>query len=662
MRLPDLSDERWAIVTLLLVVAVFCAPMFFVDGIRQGDDFRDEDWLHDISFSFFLVEGLEDGELPLRSHLVGGGYPILGHPSDGTLSPFSLPFLALPPEGAVRLNLCLLLMIGSLGVFGVARQSLALSPAGALAAAAAFAVSGWFPSMMLTGFYVQAFYLLTPMALYLLLQGSARSAVGAGLVLLPVLLQGGPGIVAILHFLGLAVLVSDAIAAAPPAEREERAPRIALTYLGAVLAVSGLVSAVGAYLGGVAAVAVAAAVVGVTGWKVASTRWSFGRVLLLLVVLLTVGAAKVVSVVELSQRANDFFATDGGDIYPFGTPEDSERRFYEGVGSFLRHVQLPLEKETLYTLNFPHAEEYAPLALTAPVALAFVVACFLAWRRMAPWALLFLLYLALCFGPHGLGDPYRWFVYWLPGFGVIGDPYKYFNFFLVLCLALGFGVALEYARARTSHGYWLGAALLLWPVLQNSPLWLTLFAEPAEALEPASTFTQVALMPPEDMSGYNHPEMYREGFRPDPVREYFTIPAGFGVVNWYADLYLDEHAEPAWEMDGEWVKHANPEYQGEIRGDGCEVLEPRFTANTIAATVRGEGPCLVTVNQEFAPGWEGDGVEVVDEDGLLGLRIDAPGELAVRYRPRWLLASLGVSLVSLLGWVGWLGAPRRRRT
>ena len=174
--------------------------------MRQGDSFRDEDWLHDISFSFYLKEGiLTHQEFPLRTHLVGGGYPVLGHPSDGTMSPFSLPFLLLSPELAVRLNLLVLLWLGTLGVYGLARRELHLNDGPALAAAAAFAFSGWFPSFMLAGFYVQVFYLLTPLILHLLLRPGRmlRSSLLAGLLLCPVLFQAGTGLAAIAHFLAV---------------------------------------------------------------------------------------------------------------------------------------------------------------------------------------------------------------------------------------------------------------------------------------------------------------------------------------------------------------------------------------------------------------------------------------------------------------------------
>ena len=187
---------------LALAVLVFCGPMFTSDGLRQGDDYRDEDWLHDLSFSLHLKRGLRDGEFPLRSHLVGGGYPILGHPSDGTLSPFSLPFVILPIGTAVRFNLVFLLWLGALGMYALGRAQLGLSPSAAGAAALAFAFSGWFPSMMLAGFYVQAFYLLVPLALHVLLgrgSGLRRSLAAASVIVPPMgqkLVASGSSLVA----------------------------------------------------------------------------------------------------------------------------------------------------------------------------------------------------------------------------------------------------------------------------------------------------------------------------------------------------------------------------------------------------------------------------------------------------------------------------------
>ena len=665
----DLRHALWAALLLSVAVLVFCAPMFASDGLRQGDDYRDEDWLHDLSFSLHLGRGLRDGEFPLRSHLVGGGYPILGHPSDGTLSPFSLPFVILPVGAAVRFNLVFLLWLGALGMYGLGRAQLGLGPWAAGAAALAFVFSGWFPSMMLAGFYVQAFYLLVPLALHLLLgRGSGlRRSLAAGLLLLPILLQGGPAIVAVLHFVGLAAVV----VAPPDPASGERDPWSATRVLALLLAGSAVVGlAHGALgLGGavvVCGVAAAAAVIQRPTWSPMALR-----VAIVVVVLVAVGAAKLASIADLTARGTDYFAVSGDAGYPFGTALDAERSFYSSPASFVGHLQRPLERVTTYDEDFPEAEEYAPLGLTLPVVLLFGLACAFAWRRMAPWALLWLLYGLLCFGPNTIGDPYRLFVWGLPGFSVLSDPYKYFNFFLLIPVALGFGMAVELAVARWGRGALVAAGLLLlWPALQNMQLWSTLFSVPADPLPAASTFHQISLEPPAGFDRFEHPEMYREFFRPDAVREFFTIPAGIGVINWYADIYSPEHPVPRYMIDAAGGRTDAPGWRGAAWADGpCTVAEPRLTANRVEIDVDVQATCTVVINQNHDRGFSSDLGTVIEEQGLLAVRLSVPGvapgahRIVLRYRPRWLLAALatsGLSLAAVLALL-LLGVPPRGR-
>ena len=652
---------------LLGVVLLFCAPMLaHPDGLVQGDGFRDEDWLHDISFSFFLKEGLlRHGEFPLRSHQVGGGYPILGHPSDGTLSPFSLPFLVLPPGAAVRLNLVLLLWLGTLGVWGLARRELGLTPVGSLLAASAFAVSGWFPSMMLAGFYVQCFYLLVPLALHVLLGpgGNLRRGLLVGLLLLPLLLQSGPALAAVLHFLLVAgVLLADRTQG--PADLESPSGSV-FSRLGWLLAVLGGVSllAPGLGLGAVLAALVAAVV-----WR---TRHALApivlRLALAVLVLGTVGAAKWVSILDVTTRGTDFFSVgdDEGKHYPWGQTGDAERSFYASLPSFLVHLHRPLARVTDYPEPFsPEAEEYAPLGLTAPVALAFLAAALAVWRRLLPWALLFALYLLVCSGPYLLVDPYRLLVWGLPGYEVISDPYKYFNFFLLIPVALGFGMAAELCAARIGRaGLGACAALLLWPVALNAPLFATLFSEPAPPPEPIEGFHQRALVPPPGAATFfEHPEMYREFYRPSAAQEFVALPSGFGVVNWYADIYLPERAVPRVLVTSGGLRSDGPGWRGEafcLRD--CVVRSAAFSPNTVTVVVENDRPARVVINQNHDPAWVASAGTIVNQDGLLA--VDVPpgvGTVTVRYRPRAVLAALAVSALSLAVVLALLRASWRR--
>ena len=89
---------------LLGLLVLFCAPMLSTpDGFLSGDSYRDNDWLTDRFFDLAARKTLlEEGAFPLRSHLIGGGYPTLGQPFDGSWAPTLLAILLFGPVlGAV---------------------------------------------------------------------------------------------------------------------------------------------------------------------------------------------------------------------------------------------------------------------------------------------------------------------------------------------------------------------------------------------------------------------------------------------------------------------------------------------------------------------------------------------------------------------------------
>ena len=144
-----------AFAALAAVTVAFGLSMFAVPGgIAGHDEFRNNDWLNCRSFDAFTRHAiLEDGQFPLRSHLFGGGFPVIAHPSDGSWAPTIIPTLLFGDVVGVKLVILAFILLGAWGVRGLARDWLGLQEPAALWAAGLFAVSGWALSMILVGFY-----------------------------------------------------------------------------------------------------------------------------------------------------------------------------------------------------------------------------------------------------------------------------------------------------------------------------------------------------------------------------------------------------------------------------------------------------------------------------------------------------------------------------
>jgi hypothetical protein len=654
----------------LALVLIFVAPTCLnPQGVLPDDEHRATDLRHDLSFHLNLKTGLADqGQFPLRTHLFGGGYPILGHPSDGTLSPASWTFLLLPIHWAVRVNLVLLLWLGAFGVFLLAREKLGLKTPWALASAAAFAFSGWLPSFLATGFYVHSYYLVVPMALYLLSarSGTVRNSLLAGFLLLLPFFQAGNGFLACVHFLAVSLLLLAA--------QESRPLRG-----GILIAIFGFVL-VSAIIGMpiVFAIPSALAFAALLFWlykTLASVRQFLRtiapyaiRLFIALIVVVAVGCGKWVPMVQLLSSGTylhgDRFLSE--TAYPHQRSDVAQgHEFYASVPAFLRYAfNSAPEKRTPDAPGEyrPNQEDYAPLGITFGILALFPFAILLARRRFGPWALLFLLYLWICLGPYGPVDAYRFLIWRLPGFSKLFDPFKYFNFFLVLPVTLGFGLAVQKLGTLGKRPLLIGAALslfLIWPLVQNASLLKTVFSEPIENVE-NEPFHQVHLLPdladlPNGLPAIRekvYENLLHERGRPLAATGLANQMRGVGTIDWYADINLPQAAVPKTYLMPDGAAIENPEYRGEAwceRG-GCSITDSDVTMNKISVTASVQAADIVVVNQNYDPRFRVEGMEVLDHKGLLAVRVESPGEkrIVFKYRPWGVIAALLISLLSLI--------------
>ena len=685
---------RRALVTALLVtgaLAAFALPMFSVpDGIASGDPYRDNDWLNCRAFDLMARQAmLEHGQFPLRSHLVGGGYPTLAHPSDGSWAPTMLAVLALGDVLGVKVNILLLLLLGCWGVFGLARQVVGLSWRGGVLAALLFGFSGWLPSMLLVGFYQQLFYLAAPAVVLLLLtsEGRLHRLLLAGLLLALVLQQGGNAFPCVVLFAAITawlVAADDSPGDAPRWQRMSAALLLLALVLPPLALAREQSSPVPVLVGwGVAAVAV---------WRVPLLRrlavtlapWAL-RLALALVVACSLGAARLAGLQYLQQHGVSYQHTD--------VCKDQQRHqhhecFYRGPLDLARGlIQRAPDRTDYRSIGGRRVEpltpEYAWLGLTIPPLLLALAGLALWRRRVAVLAALGLIFTGICLGWELPLDLHRLLTTGLPGLHHVGQPIKYYNFFILLPLVLLAAAGVEGIAARARHPWarravWIVAgALLALPFAQNRGALGQLFRQPLPrvAEQPYQQLMQVGsrqwlTLPPPELrrrvqAGGVGPLRLRESGRPLVATEYHNARRGVGVIDWYGTLLLPERSTPARYLLPDGRQLANPRYRGEAwtRSGAGQVHSVHIKPNTIELDVTLTAADVVVVNQSYLRGFVSDqgavqrvvapGQPADDKHGLLGVRLERAGRHRVQltFRPAALLSGLALSGASLLAWL-----------
>jgi hypothetical protein len=629
--------RRWTPIAVIALVALgFGIPMVLEPaGIQGGDAYRNNDWLSILVFRQWLHHSVHElGQFPLWCPFLGGGYPTVQHPSDGSLTPLAIPVLLFGDVAGVKIDLVLLVFLGGLGVYLTARDHLGLSPRGALFSAVAFQAAGWLPSMLLVGFYNLALYQLIPLIVYFAVRahGQLRFAIPAGVLF---------GFFAHVGAMGSAVL-------------------------GLFLAVLTLACSVRRRRGR------------------APVTWRPSAALgLTVLIALGVAAVKLVGVADLRERGFYMHGWAADAMPPSAEPwnepppdspvdyrsKDWSDSFYTSGAHFLAasvsHVPLePATDAQGESLN----DEYAFLGIPWTAALLFLPGLVLTWRRSLPFAIAGGTLLVLCFGPYSPLDLYRLVVWSMPPLRDISQFYKYGNFFVLLVITLASGGVFDALGDRrwVSPVSAVALASLLPFLAVHGTLTAERFRYPAPELPAADTFHQVrtAFNP----LGDSDPFLYRELTRPLTLTEYHNVGRGVGTVDWYADIYLPENAIPATLIsptDGSQAP--NPHYRGEAWLDdgGGEVLQIFIRANSVDVVLDLDRPATLVVNQNHDPRWRSDAGAVEAQAGLLAVALDQPGRQVVQLRfvPRDIHAGIAISATTLLlcGVAWWLPAVLRWR-
>ncbi len=689
---------------MLAATFIFAWPMFSSPtGIHSGDGYRDNDWLNCRVFDLMSAQSIKQwGQFPLRSHLVGGGFPTITHPSDGSWAVTLIPVLLLGDVLGVKVNILLFLLLGCWGVYRLCRGWLTLGRLPALYAAAAFSFSGWLPSMLLVGFYNQLFFFVTPAALHLIIssRGKPSRLLWAGLLLLLPLQQGGMAFLTITFFIGSYLWLSAADAQAAPQPGWARPGRgVVLLLLLLLLLLVPLTLFTKHQTWIPAFVSLYMVALGLRFSPrmrelvrcLAPWAWRMGIVM---AIALTLGAPRLMGLAYLSQQ---------GGQYQHSEIDDSEQaqeqeRYYRGPAHLLHGMLNRAPAEAKYQrqgdrLVTPLDDEYAWLGLNLSTLILAAVGVILG-RRTAVASLLLLIFSVVTMGDMLPLDFNHLLTHGVPGMDLIGQPIKYFNFFILLCVALLSGAGLHWiirhsGRARRPLQV-LTFGLLLLPMMQNREIFKELFRLPVEPPR-AGSYRQVLQvadaswlkLPARDLWGRIHAAQdedvsLREVSRPLPAMEYFNVKRGVGTIAWYGTLRTEEWAVASHFVMPTGEEVPNPRYRGEawtLSGRG-RVSAITIRPNTIDLQVELPEADTVVINQTYLDGFSASAGKVVSvhpfetdpqrPHGFLGVRLDRAGTVRVRltYKPSMIMAGLAISGLAHLAWigaVGWLFVTRRRR-
>ena len=677
--------------TLAIGLSMFAEPL----GIASSDEFRNNDWLNCRSFDVLTRRALvEDGEFPLRTHLLGGGFPVIAHPSDGSWAPTIVPVLLFGDVIGVKINILLFLLAGGWGIWLLAHRILEMGVGGSLFAALLFLVSGWLPSMLLVGFYNQLFFLVTPLVLYLLLDSPGRPdrLIAAGFLLCLVLQQGGHAFPAVCFFCGLCCWLFATT------ERDDSKGRFIPAARGVGLLLLWTAPlAIGRGMGAAWPVALgwALAVAWMAGTGAGRTLskklWPWGlRFGLVLTVACSLGAARLIGLGLLSDDGQYEHSLQRQDALWFPDrdgPPQPEERFYDSLPDFLSAAmdRVPETMEYRFTWGRegdPVGHEYAFLGLTLPgLVLGLLGLPLLLRDRRSTWACVAgLLLLGVCFGWRAPPDFHFLLTWGIPTLDAFSQPIKYWNFFVLLWMVLAAGAAAGWALDRFSQPTTRRAAtcvlfgLLVLPWAQNRAVFEETFAHPrpAGANEP---YHQVMLVAEEEWAQMTLSDVrtssdslhLRDYVRPDEMTEYLNIQRGVGTIDWYGSLVMARESSVPKEfvtLDGAPV--SIPSYRGEVwLAEGEEsgtVRDSIIGHNTLWADVELESAGTVVFNQNWLEGFVASSGELVEHEGLIGLALPSgPHSVTLSYRPTGLRLGLVLSAVALVGWGGFWCVLLRRR-
>lgn len=601
---PNRTADGIAIALVVLLVFLFFLP-FFKD-LNQLPESRDMAKFID-QMSLYRITVGDYHQLPLRTHLVGGGYQIIGHPYDFSFHPLAPLMLIFGERFVVRLNLLLLFLLGTLACYGLARRVLKFNLAGSVIACLAFTFCSWAPEQINDGNLGKLYSLLFPIILY-----SFHRA------------QKSPGWIFWGALAWFVVITNGALIFIP----------MALVFFAYVI----LIAVAGPKSG-------------------LLKRWGAGVLLASLILALGTcfSIGKLVPQMELFQQR----------VEPIHHDQEED---YEAISSKIVAPSPRRLLDGMLTTPWLHGKDWnVTFFFGYGALLLFLIAVVSQWRRQWPHILIIVILLLLTMGPAVSGFLYQALWEVVPGFRYMHKLSKFTLPYIVLFTALVIGGGLQRSPfAMMKKNEWMRWVLLLLAVTSiiqafSASRWFLRdnFTIPLPEVRADDKFYQVYFQGFES----RNLDFRKGGMGYISKQEYLLHLQHKGIINWTTNFILPEPAAPRYFLDASETKKytpvsvaagvPNPGYSGEVffKNSKGKARLVRMTPLAIDVEVEAVSGDIMVVNQNYHSGWKAAPYPVVNVEGLLGVVIEKQGRhnIYLTYLPVLHVTAILASLLFIVG-------------
>ena len=538
---------------------------------------------------------LDHGVLAQRSHLLGGGYPVIGDPEDPTFNPLSLLTIGFGEVMGLKLHGLLAMFLFGAGIFLLLHRRFDLDTIPAAFAGLTAALSLWVPVRMWDGNPNETIPVLLPL-LILIWSGKNRGGlrIVAMALLFGVMLSDGKlSFVTGVWFLGMLSLL-HLIPGMRSREFRDVEPWRPLMRLSVALVV-----AFGLFQFRIQ-----------PALEVVNARGGLGRM-------------------ELWFHADHY------------SPE-----------TINAYSPMQLAQEAIgWVPWFGNLTSVCVGPAAVLLGLWGVLNC---GRRLLPWVAVSLLGLWLCLAHHAPVDLFR--LFWeLPVFSAIDAPGKYFSFSLVMaaCLFAGLGFQTIWSRTAARGRIVLAACALFSLAFLGWNVWG--IHGRSYTYEVPGGWDQAS----EIHAPIKSRDLPRGRFKPINSNTYLNLRRGVGTIDWYTGIPLEEIAKPRVTIESDGAETPNPAYVGEAwwKDSKAPVAGVEMSYHWIRVSLgKHEGGTLV-INQNHHKDWSpAVGASVTSDDGLLEVKVDpSMKSVTLNYSSAALFRGVVFSALTglLLVFVGW---------